>query len=235
MQPFYPILVKLLLAHILTDFVLQPRKWVDGRNQYHFSSKYLYAHTICTALVAWLMMGFQHWLIVLIIFVTHTLIDGWKSYMPKKVSYFLLDQALHVLVILACWYTTFGSADLLLASWQKVNSNPHIWYVVAGMVFLTTPCGIFIGEVTKQWRDKLPDSESLASAGKWIGILERILILVLVLNDKYEGFGLLVAAKSILRFNETDRPEIKTEYLLIGTLISASLAFFTGLAIKALG
>jgi hypothetical protein len=42
----------------------------------------------------------------------------------------------------------------------------------------------------------------------------------------------LVAAKGIIRFNEKDRPEIKTEYLVIGTLLSIGLAIITGIAIK---
>jgi hypothetical protein len=37
-------LIKLILAHLLTDFVLQPRAWVEDRNQNHFASAKLYGH-----------------------------------------------------------------------------------------------------------------------------------------------------------------------------------------------
>jgi hypothetical protein len=45
---------------------------------------------------------------------------------------------------------------------------------------------------------------------------------------------LLVAAKGVIRFADSDRTERKTEYLLIGTLISFSLAIITGLVVQRL-
>ncbi len=78
----------------------------------------------------------------------------------------------------------------------------------------------------------MPEAENLASAGKWIGIVERTIILIFVLYGQYSAIGLLVAAKGIIRFNEKDRQEIKTEYLVIGTLMSIALAIVTGLAIQ---
>lgn len=63
-------------------------------------------------------------------------------------------------------------------------------------------------------------------------IIERIIILIFVLYSQYSAIGLLVAAKGIIRFNEKDRQEIKTEYLVIGTLLSIVLAIITGLVVK---
>ncbi|MEO5563761.1 MAG: hypothetical protein ABIR18_10010 [Chitinophagaceae bacterium] len=77
-----------------------------------------------------------------------------------------------------------------------------------------------------------PDrNESLINAGKWIGIIERVILFILVMIDQYEALGLLIAAKTIIRFNESDRQEKKTEYLLIGTLTSVSLAIITGILV----
>jgi hypothetical protein len=55
------------------------------------------------------------------------------------------------------------------------------------------------------------------------------------LQNQYSAIGLLVTAKGIIRFNEKDRQEIKTEYLVIGTLLSIATAIVTGLLIKTLG
>jgi hypothetical protein len=41
-----------------------------------------------------------------------------------------------------------------------------------------------------------------------------------------------VAAKGIIRFNEKDRQEIKTEYLVTGTLMSIGLAIITGIVVR---
>lgn len=222
-------LTRLVLAHLLTDFILQPGSWVKDRTEKHYQSGKLYLHGIITALVAWILIGWQYWLVALIILITHILIDGWKSYQKSTVAYFIADQFLHLAVIAACWYFTFLQWSDVQQTLLQLNAQPAIWKRVTAVVFLTAPAGILIGQLTRQWREKLPDSESLANAGKWIGIVERIIILIFVLQSQYSAIGLLVAAKGIIRFNEKDRPEIKTEYLVIGTLLSIAMALIAGL------
>ncbi|MGZ3853058.1 MAG: DUF3307 domain-containing protein [Flavisolibacter sp.] len=228
-------LVKLVLAHLITDFILQPTNWIENRNKRHFRSPFLYAHGLVTAIAALLMIGIHYWWIVLIILATHIAIDGWKSYRPNKTKYFLIDQCLHLLVILVCWYFVFLKTDNLVAAWGFINTE-NILVPVTAYVFVSFPAGILIGQLTKKWREQITDAPSLGNAGKWIGIIERIVILTLVFKHQYEAIGFLIAAKSLLRFNETNRPEIKTEYLLIGTLISIAIAILTGLiALRVLG
>lgn len=222
-------LIKLILAHLLTDFVLQPSGWIESRNKKHFSSPHLYIHGLLTAAAALLLIGFQYWLIGIVVLVTHVLIDGWKSYQPGETKYFLIDQGLHLLVILVCWYFLFLQNDDIVYAWEELNKQSPLILITA-YVFVTLPTGILIGQFTKKWREQITDAATLGNAGKWIGIIERIVILTLVLNHQYEAIGLLIAAKSLLRFSEANRPEIKTEYLLIGTLISITIAILTGLA-----
>ncbi|HRE49790.1 MAG TPA: DUF3307 domain-containing protein [Flavitalea sp.] len=225
-------LCKLILAHLLTDFILQPKSWIAHRNRKHFSSGYLYLHGAVTALTTYLLIGWEYWLTALVILISHILIDGWKSYRERSFIYFFIDQLLHILVILACWYFTFfGWNDIKFAA-AGLNNNPDFWILLAAYVFQTVPAGIIIGEATKKWREKIDNAESLANAGKWIGMIERLIILTLVVLDQYETIGLLIATKGIIRFNEKDRPEIKTEYLVIGTLLSISMCIFIGLVIK---
>lgn len=221
-------LVKMILAHLLSDFILQPRSWIESRNARHFSSPELYLHGLVTAITALLLVGFQYWLAILVIMVTHILIDGWKSYKGHDVKYFFLDQLFHLTVILACWYVIFLYPDDIRAAWEEINHKNTIVLITA-YVFISFPAGIMISQATRKWRDKIVDGTTLGNAGKWIGIMERVIILTLVIQNQYEAIGLLIAAKSLLRFNEANRPEIKTEYLLIGTLISISLAILTGL------
>ena len=224
--------VKLILAHLLTDFILQPRKWVDARNQKHFASPYLYLHGGVTAAMAWLLAGADYWLTALVILFSHIIIDGWKSYRPAQVRYFLLDQAFHVLVIAGCWIMIFYRGNNFEPPLQLIRDFRIPWKIITAAVFLTAPAGIFIGQLTRQWRDKISDAESLANAGKWIGIAERLIIFVFVLLNQFSAIGLLVAAKGIIRFNEKERQEIKTEYLVVGTLLSICLAVMTGLLLR---
>lgn len=233
METALPWLIKLLLAHLLTDFVLQPGSWIRSRNEKHFASLFLYLHGFVTAFVAGLLIGPSYWPTVLAIFVTHTAIDGWKSYRSQTSLYFLIDQALHLLVLAICWYFTFfGWTDVkALLLWVQ---QPRPLILATAFVLVTQPAGILIGQLTHRWRKQLPEAESLGNAGKWIGILERLIILVLVLYNQFGAIGLLVAAKGLLRFNEPNRQEIKTEYLLIGTLLSISFSLLTGIVVTRL-
>lgn len=235
MTPIYLWLVKLIFSHLLTDFVLQPPSWVEDRSQKHFASGRLYAHVLVTAGLAYILIGWQYWLVALVIVVSHFFIDGWKSYRPHRIRYFFIDQLLHLLVIFVCWIVTFKQWDFLGDQWKRLNSNPGSWVLLTAFVFVTSPAGILIGQLTSRWSKKIDDAEnSLANAGKWIGIIERIIVLILVLQSQWTVMGLLVTAKGIIRFSEKDRQEAKTEYLVIGTLLSIGIAMFTGLVVRAL-
>ncbi|SRR5258708_9159585 len=228
-------LTKLILSHLITDFVLQPTSWVEDRAKKHFASRKLYLHALVTAGLAFILIGWRYWLGALLIFITHFLVDGWKSYQPRRIRYFLIDQLLHLLVIVSCWVVTFQEWSHINNLWKRVNSDLHIWVLLAAFTFVTFPAGILIGQLTNGWSKKIDDPEnSLANAGKWIGIIERVIVLVLVLQSQWTVMGLLVTAKGIIRFSEKDRQEAKTEYLVIGTLLSIGLAMLTGLAVRVL-
>lgn len=148
--------------------------------------------------------------------------------------YFFVNQLLHLIVIFACWlFTFYGFSDLEI-NWQKIRNYADLWIIITALVFLTWPTAYLIGQLTKKWRIPISYPETLENAGKWIGIIERCIILVLVLQNQYEAIGLLIAAKGRIRFNDKDRTEQKTEYLLIGTLVSISISIVIGIIGRAL-
>jgi hypothetical protein len=97
------------------------------------------------------------------------------------------------------------------------------------------PFGFLVKWLTRRWRDELttegPERDSLKAAGWWIGVLERWLIVTFVLIGETGAIGFLIAAKSILRFSDKDahQPRKQSEYILIGTLLSFSLALMSSL------
>ncbi|HEX5025108.1 MAG TPA: DUF3307 domain-containing protein [Agriterribacter sp.] len=226
-------ITKLLFSHLLTDFVMQRGHWITDRTKRHFLSPYLYLHTIITGTVALLFIGFEYWYLAMAIFITHTLIDGWKSYRPDTVPYFLIDQLLHLLVILGCWYFAFFDWQSVMKYFTGVGHNYDFWVIFTAFLFLSFPSGIIIEKMTSNWRKDLDDAGGLARAGKWIGILERMIILIFLLQQQYAAIGLLITAKGLLRFNEKekDKREQKTEYILIGSLISVAFSLITGVVV----
>lgn len=112
-----------------------------------------------------------------------------------------------------------------------------LWLISLGFLFVIFPSQYIMKYATKKWSDSFEDAEkdALKDAGKWIGIFERILIFVLVVCNQYGAIGFLIAAKSFVRFSETGgKTRAQTEYILIGTLISFTIAIATGVIISIL-
>ncbi|MCD8510419.1 MAG: DUF3307 domain-containing protein [Bacillus sp. (in: Bacteria)] len=69
------------------------------------------------------------------------------------------------------------------------------------------------------------------SRGKIIGYLERLLVIVLVVNDSISSIAFIIAAKSLTRFKQLDDRDW-AEYFLLGTLTSIFLAIVYGFIIR---
>ncbi|MGV8878916.1 MAG: DUF3307 domain-containing protein [Sphingobacteriaceae bacterium] len=228
------LLVKLILAHLLTDFVFQPSSWIKNRIERKQRSPYLYYHAGLTALLAYIFAGLWYaWWLPLVIFITHLLIDIWKAYQPGKLKYFIADQAMHLLILLLVWIVALNKWEDGVIILNHAINNVSLLLMITAYIFVGWPLGIFIGIATEKWRkDAAVSSEGLAKAGMWIGLLERFLILTFILINQYTAIGFLIAAKSILRFSDKENTQKKTEYVLIGTLMSFSVSFLVGLTVK---
>lgn len=103
--------------------------------------------------------------------------------------------------------------------------------IAATAVLLTAPANWLVRLVLRLVRVESPADSN--RAGRWIGILERLLIFVLVVAGQAAAAGIVVAAKSILRFPEisSEPKQIAPEYVLIGSLASWLLAFTAGAAV----
>ena len=79
------LLVKLLFAHLIGDFVLQPKSWVQEKEKRKAKSPKLYFHILIHGLLVLLVLwDIQYWLLALMILVIHGLIDLTKLNLQKK-------------------------------------------------------------------------------------------------------------------------------------------------------
>lgn len=99
------------------------------------------------------------------------------------------------------------------------------------------PCSAGDGERPAR-HDLLATGERSLRGGRLIGLLERWLIFALALGGQPTAAALVVSAKSLIRFPELTRKgqedttseiDIVTEYFLLGSLLSWSLALFPAL------
>lgn len=218
------LLLKLLLAHVLGDFVLQPAKWVEHKMERKIKSGYLYLHLLVHLLAMLTVLGFNFAFLpgVFVIVLTHYLIDLSKLYLTGRADsklLFVLDQLAHLAVIffVAQYYTplvgisfSFGEKELLF---------------ILSLLCVTSVSSVIIRVLMSAWK-MTDDSSSLDNAGMYIGILERLFVFVFIVMGQWQAIGFLIAAKSVFRFSDLTRAKDRklTEYILIGTLLSFALA-----------
>lgn len=226
--------LKLLLAHFIGDFVLQPTHWVDDKLQKKWKSKYLYWHIGIHLIVLLVLLQLQHLWLVAIIIVTHFLIDLGKLTFTNEKNFrwlFVIDQILHLVVIgsVVYWHTPFEMDFTALLNEKNL-------LLVTFLVFVTYVSGIMMRMLLAPYIKEVQKSDdteggSLKNAGTYIGMLERLFVFGFILINQWAVIGLLIAAKSVFRFGDLNKGKNRklTEYVLIGTLLSFGLAIISGM------
>ncbi|MGJ7456368.1 DUF3307 domain-containing protein [Halomonas sp. MA07-2] len=239
------LLMALVLVHLIGDFLLQPRAWVEERYRLKHRSTALLMHTLIHAtLVAGVLgvvaamdptRGYAIALLAtLIVAASHWLIDLAKTRLPAgELRWFLLDQALHLLVLGGLWLGWIGSLAPLqeLAAWLV---SPQVLGVAVAYLTVTRPFSFAIAMMMRRWSHEIEDKGTLARAGARIGMLERVVVLTLVLLDQLTAVGFLLAAKSVLRYGDLrdSRDRKLTEYVLLGTLLSVASTLILGFTLR---
>lgn len=215
----------LFTGHLVADFWLQPASWVNCKRANGLKSKRLLLHAaIASVLPVVFTLQIGLWWFIPIIFISHYLIDFAKTKTRDNLLAFVADQVLHIAVIMAL--ARYASLE------GTAMQNTLFWKFAAGFVLVTTPSGILIGKFLQN----ITNTQSTplkTNASAWIGIIERILILIFILAGHFQAIGFLVAAKSVFRFNEIQKEgNPKAEYFLLGTLVSFLVAVMVGFGIK---
>ena len=226
------LITKLLLAHLLGDFFLQPKAWVKDKEKKTLKSPKLYIHVLIhIVLTTILLWDITLWPIIVTMGLSHLIIDALKlSFQKKKTKrkWFFLDQLLHIAVIVGCFYMFSGKRFDMGALLIENNL-----LLIVCLLFLTLPTSIIMKTIFIKWNiEKLNKStKSLTDAGKYIGILERILVFIFIITNHWEAVGFLITAKSVFRFGDLKESKDRqlTEYILIGTLISFGIAIVIGI------
>nr|WP_294926744.1 DUF3307 domain-containing protein [uncultured Flavobacterium sp.] len=229
--------IKLLLAHLLGDFIWQPNSWVIDKEAKKHKSIFLTLHILLHGVLAAVLVGeIQFIPYAVLIAVTHGIIDLIKLSFQKpktKRTWFVADQITHILILIGV--VLLYENKSIIYFWQ---SN-EFWILSTGILLLTKPASIFIKTIISIWSPESQNSNqdnSLANAGNYIGILERLFVFGFILTGHFEAIGFLLAAKSIFRFGDLKEAKDRklTEYVLIGTLISFGISILTGLIVQAL-
>ena len=227
------VFVKLLLAHLIGDFILQPTSWVTDKENKKHKSTYLYLHIFLHFILAWILVGeLAFGWFALALAILHGFIDFLKLHYQNaktKRDWFSIDQLLH-LAVLICSSLTYTKTEI-----DFTNISNQLWITLTALILLTKPTSLIIKNTISIWTpENKSNDKSLQNAGNYIGILERLFIFCFILTGHFEAIGFLLAAKSIFRFGDLKEAKDRklTEYVLIGTLLSFGIALLTGLLVE---
>ncbi len=221
------------IAHLFLDYFFQTDRLAKQKNAVGFRSKFLYWHALLCFLLSWLFsLQWEFVVGALTIGVFHFLLDGFKRYLSSspylgKYAYFI-DQGLHLLILVL--------VSLLFHRWigiapsVEVSINLYYLLLVTAYLVCLKPANIFIKEVFSATDIQVSSDNEMPNAGKVIGVLERILTLTFIIVSQYSAVGFLIAAKSILRYRNDET--LKTEYVLIGTMLSFGIAVVAGIVVN---
>ncbi len=244
-------LIRLILAHLVVDFIIQPKTLSENKKWF---SKLILFHIITGYIITGLLTGW--WLLGIIIACLHFLIEGVNLFALSKINnnissiadndinnsnelnknhrtleIFICKQLLHLIILSLCWAFQFSIYPQL----QKAFFLPIINYsyslILLSYIIVIGPLGWFI-KLLLSTMSLDSNSDSNEKGGKIIGVFERIIILTLVLIGEYEAIGFLITGKSIIRFVDGRNGNLKSEYVLVGTMSSYALSILIGVIVK---
>lgn len=172
----------------------------------------------------------------------------------SKPLLFVIDQIFHLLTLLLIvgftpeigirpWLARlpiwiWASMTLLLLIWKPGNISLDILFEKYASAAKKEARRLDQEAVQKQQIAELTDNNQLSTqhnenqsdpievegAGAWVGTFERIITVLFAFLGQYAAMGLLIAAKSMARYDKISKGSAFAEYYLIGTLYSILFA-----------
>ncbi len=244
------------LGHGLADFIFQSDGIVKKKSNFQWDGFLIHGlitFFILILLLHWLEFP-SALLYAATITVLHILLDFCKCLMTSSgnprldLSGFLLDQLGHGLIIFGTWqffnlepnprltafYWSLLQPKTLAAFAHSMDIKPQ-WTSSEAILLITSyiyVCcgGTFLVRKFLNCLNYSTEHDHLGSkfqSGTYIGILERLLIMIFVQSNTLPSVVFILTAKSIARFNELSEKNF-AEYYLVGTLYSTALAICGG-------
>lgn len=236
-------LALLVLGHVLGDFAFQSDELAEKKQRLRPLLSHAGTVTVAHVLTLLPLLTARTALLVGFVGVSHLLVDAVSARVRERHAsspfLFLGDQTVHLLVVLVGWSlvdaSTWTAAPAVVAlggvdrlPWSALTVGA---VYVSAFVFAHEGGNAIVSGVLP---DEGPEStEDDLEAGSLIGTLERWIILLLGFAGRWESVALVVAAKSIARFEELKKRAF-AEYFLVGTLTSVLVAMGLVVLVSAL-
>lgn len=254
-------LIRLVIAHIATDYIFQSKSMVEAKYNKAFKSTALYFHCLISVITSWLAldlkMGFSVW-IAISIGISHFFIDVAKIKLDRNRTFiaFCLDQLAHFIVMIIVWLLLIEKFSNLFEMIQGYIHDYKFLLFTLGYLFIIWPVSYLI----KFAISSLHLSATPGPPSPTINPLAQGSVVtnanvqtqatqaddILMNAGKYIGIFERVIILTLVLYGEyeaigfliTGKSIVRmnstkqTEYVLAGTLLSYAIAILTGVIIN---
>ena len=246
----------LLCVHLLGDFYFQTQKMADKKqSQFFWTVCHCLIYGACSGLLFCFFLPEMKLRYILAFISAHAVIDIVKYAVCRflrnrhqstgliespcgRRNVFLIDQAVHLITILGISYWLRETDITLLyrdgfgiffGSFNMPESIFLKW--VAVLLLIHKPVNILIANILSGYKPsgKQDPEGADRNAGRMIGTLERIIMVIFISIGQYSAVGLVLTAKSIARYDRISKDQAFAEYYLLGTLLSTICAVIAAL------
>ncbi|HEU4333660.1 MAG TPA: DUF3307 domain-containing protein [Candidatus Eisenbacteria bacterium] len=232
---------QLYAAHLVADFLLQPRSIVEGKRRWRPLLLHAAVHVACGFVLVNVALNPRSATGIAALAVFHVLVDHVKARInPPALAGFVADQLVHLISVfaVAAWLSPADWPSLNLAGLLLVRSL-DVYVVLGTYVGIVFGGGFLIQLVLNDRLATIGDAlrsrkPGLPRAGTYIGWAERALVLTFFLAGFEEAIGFLIAVKALARYPELkdDAQGVFADYFLVGTLASISIGVVGGLILR---
>lgn len=125
--------------------------------------------------------------------------------------------------IMNYWHFSIGHINIMHDILSAFNCDAEIlarW--ILALLFIHIPTNVFIQNFLEEFKPKWEETiiKADSRAGRKIGTIERLIMLIFLSTEQYAAIGLVLTAKSIARYDKITKNETFAEYYLLGTLLS---------------
>lgn len=225
-------IIGLVFMHMLGDYYLQSnnialaKSNIIGDNNKFVNLKYLTIHSLLYMIPFLLLLFVIEWywciLILGVLLISHWIIDlftCWFKKKTKKTFAFILDQVIHIVILLIISKFFYFDIEIL-------NGYEKILYGITIVSFLIKPSIVIVNHMfCDLFENEQVNDNGKFDVGAIIGVFERIIVLILCTFNAITAIALIVTVKTWARSADIKKNENQfgNKYL-IGTLVSISLA-----------
>jgi Protein of unknown function (DUF3307) len=241
-MPSVPLLLKLVLAHLAGDYLVQSRDVALGKHRASLLGMHLALHGALLLMVAWTEpQTLRLWIALAVLLAAHGAIDAWTSRRtPRDLRLLTLDQGLHAVTLFAAvWIARPEQGAAISGTLAAAVRDPRAWTIGAGALGAVWAGAVLVGRIVAPFAAALGKAgeagrPGLERAGWTIGVLERALVFLAMLLRAEALVGFVIAAKAILRLPEARDPAHRAlaEYYLVGSLASVFWAVLLGVLVR---